>query len=67
MQDRQDPNYDGFWKIRQVFYTLNAKFSELYHTPLSKKYPTLFFSTVSNGQGGGETKRSGIRDFHAHA
>jgi hypothetical protein len=31
MQDRQDPNYDGLWKIRQVFYILNAKFSELYH------------------------------------
>jgi hypothetical protein len=28
MQDRQDPNYDGLWKLKQVFYILNAKFSD---------------------------------------
>ena len=34
---------------------------------LSKKYPTIFFPAVINGETVGETERSGRRDFHAHA
>jgi hypothetical protein len=30
-QNRADPNYDRLWKLRQIFDTLNSKFSELYH------------------------------------
>jgi hypothetical protein len=30
IQSREDPSYDKLWKIRQIFYVLNSKFSELY-------------------------------------
>jgi hypothetical protein len=30
-ENRDDPNYDRLWKIRQIFDILNSKFSELYH------------------------------------
>ena len=30
-EDRNDPNYDRLWKIRQIYDTLNSKFSEMYH------------------------------------
>jgi hypothetical protein len=33
---------------------------------MTKKYPAIFFTTVSNGKGWG-TERSGRRDFHEHA
>jgi hypothetical protein len=30
-RDRDGPNYDRLWKIRQIFYILNSNFSELYY------------------------------------
>jgi hypothetical protein len=29
-QDRDDPNYDRLWKLRQIFNILNSELSELY-------------------------------------
>jgi hypothetical protein len=31
VENRDDPNYDRLWTIRQIFDILNSKFSELYH------------------------------------
>jgi hypothetical protein len=30
-QNREDPDYNGVWKIRQIFDILNSKFLKLYH------------------------------------
>jgi hypothetical protein len=46
--------------------SLGTRRHEIKYTLLSKKYSTLFFAAVSNGQRGEETERGGRRDFHAH-